>query len=119
MYIEQDESNSLIIAATNHPQSLDYALFRRFDELLEYQLPSVELIIEALKSKLAFYDRVEVDFEHVAGVAQGLSYAEITQSCEEAIKEAVINNHDIVTTEDLLSPISERKVSHERYVRKE
>jgi SpoVK/Ycf46/Vps4 family AAA+-type ATPase len=119
MYIEQDESNSLIIAATNHPQSLDYALFRRFDELLEYQLPDVELIIEALKSKLAFYDRVEVDFEHVAVAAQGLSYAEITQSCEEAIKEAVINNRDVVTTEDLLSPISERKVFHERYVRKE
>ena len=119
MYIEQDESNSLIIAATNHPQSLDYALFRRFDELLEYQLPDKGLIIEALRNKLAFYDRVEVNFKHVAETAHGLSYAEITQACEEAIKEAVINNRDVVTTKDLISPISERKAFHERYVRKE
>ena len=32
--IDQDDSNSVIIAATNHPDILDYALFRRVDDLL-------------------------------------------------------------------------------------
>jgi SpoVK/Ycf46/Vps4 family AAA+-type ATPase len=53
MFIEQDNSTSLIIAATNHPQSLDYALFRRFDDLLEFELPTHVLIVETLKNKLA------------------------------------------------------------------
>ena len=34
--IEQDDSHSLIIGATNHPDILDNALFRRFDDLLHY-----------------------------------------------------------------------------------
>lgn len=38
--IEHDQSNSLIIAATNHPEILDYALFRRFDDVIEYHLPT-------------------------------------------------------------------------------
>jgi SpoVK/Ycf46/Vps4 family AAA+-type ATPase len=36
---EQDQSHSLIVAATNHPDILDYALFRCFDDGLHYQLP--------------------------------------------------------------------------------
>ncbi len=50
--IEQDESNSIIIAATNHPEILDYALFRRFDDVIEYGLPSPPQIISVLKNKL-------------------------------------------------------------------
>ena len=37
--IEQDHSHSLVIAATNHPGILDSALFRRFDDILHYDLP--------------------------------------------------------------------------------
>jgi SpoVK/Ycf46/Vps4 family AAA+-type ATPase len=119
MFIEQDRSNSIIIAATNHPQSLDYALFRRFDELLEYELPGEDLIVETLKSKLAGYERLEVDFERAAKAAVGLSYAEITQACDEAVKDAIINNRDVITTTDLLGPMSERAAFQERYRRKE
>lgn len=32
--IEQDDSNSLIICATNHIEILDHALFRRFDDVI-------------------------------------------------------------------------------------
>src|SRR6185503_21230260 len=39
-FLEQDESDSLIIAATNHPQLLDRAVFRRFDTVIQYGLPS-------------------------------------------------------------------------------
>ncbi|WP_249364437.1 AAA family ATPase, partial [Pseudoalteromonas ruthenica] len=35
--IEQDESNSLIICATNHIEILDHALFRRFDDVIKYE----------------------------------------------------------------------------------
>ncbi|MBA3493977.1 MAG: ATP-binding protein [Gammaproteobacteria bacterium] len=51
--IEQDDSNSLLIAATNHPTLLDHALFRRFDDVIEYRLPGETEIVSVLKSKLA------------------------------------------------------------------
>ena len=38
--IDQERSHSLVVAATNHPGILDPALFRRFDDILHYELPS-------------------------------------------------------------------------------
>lgn len=119
MFIEQDASTSLIIAATNHPQSLDYALFRRFDELIEYELPGIELITETLKTRLGLHEKVRLDFKKVARAAQGLSYAEITQACEEAVKDTIINNRKVITTNDVLATISERARFHERFNKKE
>ncbi len=47
--IEHDQSNSLIIAATNHPEILDYALFRRFDDVIEYHLPTPLAVSDRLR----------------------------------------------------------------------
>ena len=41
-FIEQDQSDSIIVAATNNPKLLDQALFRRFDDVLYYSLPDEE-----------------------------------------------------------------------------
>ena len=53
--VEQDNSDSLIIAATNHVGILDRALFRRFDDVIEYDLPDKARIVEALKAKLGAF----------------------------------------------------------------
>ncbi len=116
MFIEQDNSNSLIIAATNHPQSLDYALFRRFDELVEFALPQPELITATLKQRLAASDCIKVDFAQLAEAAQGLSYAEITQACDEAMKEAFLHERKCIETKDVLTPLAERMRFHQRFV---
>jgi SpoVK/Ycf46/Vps4 family AAA+-type ATPase len=108
MFIEQNNSTSLIVAATNHPQSLDYALFRRFDELLEFEPPTRDLIIETLKNRLASWKCIKVDFVKVAQAAEGLSFAEVTQACDEAIKEIIMTNRKCVTTGDMLTPISDK-----------
>ena len=46
--IEQDRSHSLVVAATNHPTILDSALFRRFDDILHYELPDEAQVIRLL-----------------------------------------------------------------------
>ncbi|HBB88266.1 MAG TPA: ATPase [Blastocatellia bacterium] len=115
MYIEQDNSNSIIISATNHPQSLDYALFRRFDELLEFELPGRSLIAETFKNKLGSFGRVEIDFEELGKLAEGLSFADIVMACEEAVKDAVIHGRKKLTMKDIVPPLKERATFHERY----
>ena len=50
--IEQDRSHSLVIAATNHPRILDPALFRRFDDILHYDLPDSSQIAQLLRTRL-------------------------------------------------------------------
>ena len=106
--IEQDESDSLIVAATNHPEILDYAVFRRFDDLIEYTLPSPQEIINTITSRLGHFAGPHMDWHAVAKVAEGLSYADLTRAVDEAIKDALIHDRAQVTEIDLQRPIEDR-----------
>jgi SpoVK/Ycf46/Vps4 family AAA+-type ATPase len=61
-FLEQDESDSLLVGATNHPQLLDRALFRRFDAVIEYGLPSVAVAERVMRSRLSLLDTSHVDW---------------------------------------------------------
>ncbi|MBF0621412.1 MAG: ATP-binding protein [Magnetococcales bacterium] len=109
--IEQDDSTSMIISATNHPEILDYALFRRFDDVVEYSLPDQANIIKLLKSRLTLFNApdFELPWEALAQQAEGLSYAEIARAAEESIKSALICDQKITSPEMVLEMINERK----------
>lgn len=108
-FIEADDSNSLILAATNHPGLLDHALFRRFDDVIEYQMPTRELVIEVLQNKLASVRKTWKDWSQLATEAEGMSYADISRACEDAIKHAVINEKDVLTERDIADSLHERR----------
>jgi len=110
--IEQDDSDSLLIAATNHGDMLDHALFRRFDDILEYQLPVKQEIINTFKSKLASFKLSCVNWVKLSEDADGLSYGDISRVCEDSIKEMLINNKKKITQSILLRAISERQLTH-------
>lgn len=112
--IEQDESSSLIIAATNHPEVLDFALFRRFDDMIEYGLPSHPQIVAVLKSRLAGFSKMIKRWDDIAHQGEGLSYAEITRAAEDAIKDAIIHNRDAVSKDDVRRNFKDRKSFHVR-----
>jgi SpoVK/Ycf46/Vps4 family AAA+-type ATPase len=108
-FIEADDSSSLILAATNHPDILDHALFRRFDDVIEYQLPTTELVVEILQNKLASIKKNWRDWPPLAAEAQGMSYAEIARACEDAIKQAVIHDKGEISERDVIGALQERK----------
>ena len=93
-FIDHDCSNSMILAATNHPKMLDYALFRRFDDVIEYSLPDNLQISELLKNKLAGFVAENIDYSALAN-AKDLSFAEITRACEDSIKEMIIARKNV------------------------
>jgi len=106
--IEQDDSNSLIVCATNHIEILDHALFRRFDDVVRYELPTDEEIITLLKKRLDEFVSIKFEWEEVLTLAQGLSSAEITRASDEAIKHMLINKYESITLANLLTAISDR-----------
>ncbi len=112
--IEHDDSDSLLIAATNHADLLDHALFRRFDDVVEYELPGKKEIVTTFKSKLAGYAASRIPWTKIVALAMGLSYGDITQACENAIKDAVIHNRERVTGADLTAAIEERQSIRQR-----
>ncbi|CUP19632.1 ATPase [Bacteroides uniformis] len=93
-FLERDNSESLIIAATNNLGMLDQALFRRFDDVIHYNLPSDEEKIQLLKSRLG-KNVTSKDINILLPMLENLSHAEINQACLDAIKESVLNNTDI------------------------
>ncbi|MNR45428.1 proteasome-activating nucleotidase [compost metagenome] len=110
--IEQDQSNSLIIAATNHPEILDYALFRRFDDVIEYGLPNQEQIQAVLKTRLVNFSKSIKSWDKLTTVASGLSYAELVRAADDAIKDAIIHDRVDVDARDVAKHLEERKAFH-------
>lgn len=109
--VEQDDSDSLVIAATNQVEVLDRALFRRFDDVIEYDLPDGDRISAALKSKLAGFKTQKIQWAKAATAASGLSFADITRICEEAIKDSIIHERPAVTHPELMAAIRDRKAA--------
>lgn len=107
--IEQDDSHSLIIGATNHPEILDNALFRRFDDLLHYELPDEEHIASALKGRLSRMAVKNTSWKRLAKKALGLSYAELTRAADEVLKTALIERRNTVTEKDIGVALEERR----------
>lgn len=90
--IEKDHSNSIIVAATNLPESLDKALFRRFDDVVIYPLPDLKQISDTIKKATkGFSFSKKPNYTKLAELADGLNYSEITKACEEAIKEMILS----------------------------
>lgn len=110
VFIERMRGNSIVIAATNYGERLDKALFRRFDDLVEFGLPASAQIREVIKRLLRNIDKERLSWNRVEQAAKDLSYAEITRACEETIKEVLIHDRQRVTNEALVSALTERRV---------
>ena len=107
--IEQDRSHSLVMAATNHPGILDPALFRRFDDILHYELPDTSQIAKVLRARLASETEKGIGWQSLAGLAAGLSYAEVVRAADEVLKDALIHERPRVCEEDVRVMLEERK----------
>lgn len=108
-FLEQDDSRGLVIAATNHPELLDTALFRRFDDVIEYVLPDAGSIERLLKARLSNFETKGIVWGELTEGAVGLSQAEIVRAAEDAAKAAVLANHKRVDSTELKVAIAERR----------
>lgn len=108
--IEHDQSNSLIIAATNHPEILDHALFRRFDDVVEYHNPTTLQAIELIRSRLSTFIPKPFKKDAFETQTEGLSYAEICRAVNDSIKEAIMHDRTKVELPELSSALAERQL---------
>lgn len=114
LMIEQDESNSVIVAATNHVDILDEALFRRFDDLVEYHVPSADEIKALLRMRLGGFLQSSKSISVLATEAAGLSHAEITRAVGDAVKEAVMHDQDSVSMQAVKLLLQQRHAVRRR-----
>ena len=108
--IEEDASTSLILAATNHPEILDHALFRRFDDVIEYELPNADQIAVILGARLGRFAPPAFDLAGLSANAVGMSHAEVTRAAEEAVKNAVMHDAAHIDPEELRTLLQQRSL---------
>ena len=97
-FLEQDSSDSIIIAATNNQKLLDHALFRRFDDVLHYSMPTVSEVQRLYQHKLSIYQRNFIPSPKLLEESLVLSHAEIIRVCEDAIKDSILDDTKIIQT---------------------
>jgi SpoVK/Ycf46/Vps4 family AAA+-type ATPase len=107
-FLEDDQSRSVIIAATNHRSLLDAALFRRFHSAFAYAKPSIEEARKVLTNNLPTFDLSGIEWPKIDKFAPTLSQADLVAAAEDAGREAVLDNQGVLTTELLFRALQDR-----------
>ncbi|MGM1054493.1 MAG: AAA family ATPase [Bacteroidota bacterium] len=112
LQIEKDDSNSLIIAATNLPENLDEALFRRFDDIINYPLPTEDQIFKYYKREFFKNDLINENilFE-LSKKSIGLNFSDLEKICQDFQKNIIIYGKEESSLEFLFEIINSRKRS--------
>jgi len=111
--IEQDVSDSIIIAATNSGNLLDQALFRRFDDVLRFTLPTEDEVKKLFDLKLNKFTSKNLVTPEIITLAVGLCHADITKACENAIKQTILADRKQVSAVVLITMLEERKAVYQ------
>jgi SpoVK/Ycf46/Vps4 family AAA+-type ATPase len=99
------EDDVLLIGATNHPDQLDTAAWRRFDEILDFPRPDEAMradIIRVITREMAFED---FDAEGLAARTEGLTGSDLRLVLREAVLAALLEDRRELTQEDLLDAV--------------
>ncbi len=87
--------DSLVIAATNHPELLDKAIWRRFDHVLEIGFPDSNARLQILRRAVG--ELVDADFLSImAKVTENLSGADLTSLCDRIVRRVIIDSENII-----------------------
>ncbi len=107
-FLEQHRSTSMLVAATNHPQMLDPAIFRRFGLVIEYTLPTTEQARAIIRNRLTMFNTKGLAWERIEEAAGGLSHSDVTTAAEQAAKGAILKG-EFVSTEGLVAALNGRR----------
>ena len=119
IFIDRMKPKGFMVAATNLDQSLDAAVWRRFDEVIWFEKPDAKMIDRYLASK---FKNVKLSFEPAdhSSALDGLSFAEIERICIQAMKASIISKRKIVGAADFRQAIDDelrRKRDYARLVK--
>jgi len=90
----------ILIGATNHPQLLDEAAWRRFDEVVEFSLPDEDMRKNILQKVTASLG-CTIDYQMLASKTEGFSGSDLRMMIKEAVLSALMENRQSLSREDI------------------
>ncbi|WP_117594327.1 ATP-binding protein [Haloprofundus halophilus] len=97
----------LLIGATNHPDQLDAAAWRRFDEIVNFPKPDRQMRADILRVITQRMDIAEFDPESVADRTEGLTGSDLRLVLREAVLEALTEERMSLTQDDILDAVAD------------
>mgnify|MGYP000138424106 CR=1 FL=1 len=95
LMLENYEGDSVIIASTNHPHLLDVGVWRRFDEIVYFDMPDKERRKKIFEKYLRVLKKKKknsiLNLDSLVEKTEGFSGADIEQVCIEALKKAILD----------------------------
>lgn len=107
--MDADRSSSVIIAATNFDEVLDRAVFRRFDVAMGFELPSASKLRALLGLRLQSFKVPSETISKVAKQLEGLSFADATRVCDDAIRTMALDRRRQLEPDDLFNALKDAK----------
>ncbi|MDQ7806028.1 ATP-binding protein [Amycolatopsis sp. A133] len=106
--LDADDSDSLVIAATNFGRALDPALLRRFDDVLKFPAPTSEAVMTLLRRLLRSVPVDDVALRKLSEQSQGLSFAQVKAAVDDARKGAILGDREQPSTEEIAAELTSR-----------
>lgn len=106
--LDDVRGESIFVATSNHPQMLDSAVWRRFDEVIRLQNPDARAIRRLIKLRLNGF-LGSLDTSEWADRLKGASAADIELVCLDALRHAVLDGTPAVTSEHLLAALARQR----------
>jgi SpoVK/Ycf46/Vps4 family AAA+-type ATPase len=107
--VDADVSGSILVAATNHVELLDRAVFRRFDVIVPFDKPTREQLVDLLKLRLGAVGFREQDADRLAGNAEGWSFADVVRACDDAVRSMALDDREEISERDVVAALEELK----------
>lgn len=99
--IDNYRGRSLIIAATNFEQSLDYAIWRRFDETIRFDMPTNDEKIKLFSMKMKRFKGPEHVLEQHMEKLKSFSHSDIEKLCQIIMKQCILQGKKVYTKKDI------------------
>jgi SpoVK/Ycf46/Vps4 family AAA+-type ATPase len=107
--VDADVSGSILVAATNHVELLDRAVFRRFDVIVPFDKPTRQQLVELLTLRLGPVGLTSPQAQQLATLAEGWSFADAVRACDDAVRTMALAEREEITERDVIDGLEALK----------
>jgi SpoVK/Ycf46/Vps4 family AAA+-type ATPase len=105
--MDSSRTSSILVAATNHEQLLDSAIWRRFEAVVEFQPPTQQERLLLLRLFLRGFADVRFPLQIITRSLNGATGADIERVCVAAARIAILEGRSRVIVQDFQAPLSD------------
>lgn len=107
--LDNFKSKSIVIAATNFEKSLDYAIWRRFDETIRFDMPTAKEKEELIKLRLGRFKGPIHIFQDYINDLKLFSHSDIEKMTQIIKKQCILDGRKIYNKKDIEYAIKKQK----------